>query len=490
MFGFKKIKTSGTVFVDDKRSINLDEVPVFYMEQDLEIIRKGQLNTNQSSAENYSQIIQNQNKSVPNVPPTTTPRDESAPAVAEPSSEKWKSSPFLNSETTKIPNNSQPFPPATATSGDAQPNSIRNFIPGNIYPTSNNTEPAENQPIQCQIAQNQNTNLRQTQPKPENPKLNQKDISEENKAISATVSHSTTIVKPSFKDIQGTANSHGNVAANTAVPNKNLPKEKNNLVRPLSQELSAKEPAWGKLLFSAIIVFIILIFTALGYYFWLTKYSNTSDSESLNSSNKNGQTDNISFLSGKPNDITIDIDNLDKYQIKDIIKKYANEVSSSGLKDTIEFTPKDSQNDPIKFEIFSDKTEIKIPAPILYNLKSDFSLFIYNDNGKAHLGLNVASKDDAKIRDLIPEEEMNIANNVAFLYFDSGVKPEGANFNPTSYGGADIRYLNMNSSENLSLDYTIFKNHLLIGTSKMTLRSMIDYYNNQSLPSESEDIIN
>ena len=74
-------------------------------------------------------------------------------------------------------------------------------------------------------------------------------------------------------------------------------------------------------------------------------------------------------------------------------------------------------------------------------------------------------------------EEPNLVSEISPLFLDTSfTAPKAVSFNSSNYANTQIYYLNLATMQNqpLSIDYTIFNKKLIIGTSKMTLRSILD----------------
>jgi hypothetical protein len=111
------------------------------------------------------------------------------------------------------------------------------------------------------------------------------------------------------------------------------------------------------------------------------------------------------------------------------------------------------------------------------SLADNFSLYIYNDQGNIRLGLAVDSKNDVSTKARMFNEEPNLVSEISPLFLDTSfTAPKAVSFNSSNYANTQIYYLNLATMQNqpLSIDYTIFNKKLIIGTSKMTLRSILD----------------
>lgn len=247
---------------------------------------------------------------------------------------------------------------------------------------------------------------------------------------------------------------------------------------------------WGKIVTIAIIAFVILAVGIGGYYFWITRQKPTEPIAETPSSPAIEEPV-LPFSIDKPNYLNIDLENSDSDKIKQLLSQKAQEVIDSKITSPIEFIISDLQNNPVNFEEFTAKAGIVLPIELTSNLNNGFSLFVLNDNSKVKMGLSVDSRDDDKLKSALLQEEPNLSQDLSFLLsLSSGSYPSEfeKSFSSSSYKGAEIRYLNIISPEELSIDYVLYNNKLFFGTTKLTLRSIIDYTDNQAAVKGMEDI--
>ena len=170
-----------------------------------------------------------------------------------------------------------------------------------------------------------------------------------------------------------------------------------------------------------------------------------------------------------PNYLLLEDGNL----IVDKLKSTLGKVSQEGYATPIEFIITDTQNKPITFKSFSGLLGLKLTPALLDLLGDNFSLFIYNDTTGPKIGLAIESKNNIELAKIIPREEKTLADEINPLFFNNTYNKTKL-FNSSEYGEAKIRYQNIVSPEILSVDYSIYKNKLLIGTTKLTIRAIID----------------
>jgi len=244
-----------------------------------------------------------------------------------------------------------------------------------------------------------------------------------------------------------------------------------------SSEKSSKKPLL--IILSVLLIFVI---AGSGYYFW-TAYQRTLkvvETTPITEPEPTPQPEpqpepTITFSTDKPNYLSIDLTQGNNTAVKDALKNYLDKVSKSGITTPIEFAVTDTQNNPLKFSSFANSLGLKLSSSAMSSLAETFSLFIYNDQGNMRLGLSIDIKNDTLLKTVTAKEEPVLVSEIAPLFMDVTYTATATKFGKSTYAGADIRYINVISPQDLSVDYTIFEKKLLIGTTKMTLRSMIDY---------------
>lgn len=239
-----------------------------------------------------------------------------------------------------------------------------------------------------------------------------------------------------------------------------------------------REPktAWGKIIFIALSLFLFLSIGLGGYYFWVTQ-SGSLPQISLPGlfSKEDASTEKIpSFSTSKPNYLNIEIEKTDRDQIKALASKYAKKMADDVITSPVEFIVSDLNNNPVDFSVFKEKIGLSLTPEIMSELDKNFSLFIYNDSGKPRLGLVITTQEGEKLRKTLLQEEANLPRELQGIFL-AEYSLEAKIFKNSSYNGIGVRYLNITSPEELSIDYTVSGNQFILGTTKTTLRSMIDY---------------
>lgn len=256
--------------------------------------------------------------------------------------------------------------------------------------------------------------------------------------------------------------------------------------KPLETAPKAPPPASRKPLFLLVATSLILILIASGgYYFWMTRQQETTEVvedipliEPTPEPAPEPTPEPVrpeTFATDKPNYLNADLSNAET--IKNDLESYADKVTESGITTPVEFVVTDKQNNPILFSDFASKIGISFNKPLMDNLKETFSLFVYKDVNLTRFGLSIDSQDATNLKTIMAAEEKTLVKELEPIFLSSNYTLAIKSFNSSSYRNLAIRYINITSPEDLSIDYAVSSNHgkLLVGTTKMTLRSIIDY---------------
>lgn len=233
--------------------------------------------------------------------------------------------------------------------------------------------------------------------------------------------------------------------------------------------------------FATIFIAIIVIALTLGagvYYFNITRQSEVAFIEpflNLTQTNPLTTPQELIFSSEKPNYLPLDIDNLNSIQIQEILNTYAEKIRVATLTEPVEFIITDLQNNPIAFTLFLQKIGATLPENILSNLTATFSLFIFNDAGTMHFGLSIVTENKFALQEALILEEPSLSDDLRnILLFNADREFLVSDFADTLYKETAIRYQNIISPEELSIDYALVDSQLLIGTTQHTMYSIID----------------
>lgn len=238
-----------------------------------------------------------------------------------------------------------------------------------------------------------------------------------------------------------------------------------------------------KITLGAIVLLAIAIIGLGGYYFLVVKKQNqaapvvspvVSKESTIEVMEEEKPPVPVAPVKQSPAYLSLDTASLSTDEIKAAIISKTKETEISGATNLAEFIIVDTNNNPISFPIFALAAKINLPATILDDLSEKFSFFIYKDKDAVRLALAVTAKEKNELPSKMLAQEKTLSKDLEFLFLD--LKPTLTEnvFKSGAYKEASVRFLNFSSPANTSIDYSIFKNTLLIGTSQFSLRAVID----------------
>jgi hypothetical protein len=251
-----------------------------------------------------------------------------------------------------------------------------------------------------------------------------------------------------------------------------------------------------KLIITIVLMFIVLIIGAGSFYIYTsmktsdqlatpkeTDFQNKTPEQNIPNQEEVIITSDIEkYSSEKPNFLQVDTSSTTMSDLKTQLLKVLDEIKTLPPSKLYEFIIVDKNNNPVTFDSFSKIAKLNFSTIIAKKLDSDFSLFIYNDNGNPRLGLRVKTLTTDKISLLteLNKEEKTLPEDVIFLFSDVSIENRQKEFTTSKYDTNNevVRYLNVNTEKTVSMDYTATENNLLIGTSKETLRKI--YFKSKS----------
>ncbi|EKE15640.1 MAG: hypothetical protein ACD_11C00116G0027 [uncultured bacterium] len=240
----------------------------------------------------------------------------------------------------------------------------------------------------------------------------------------------------------------------------------------------------GKFLIIFISLLIISILFLGGYYFWMireTKTNQTTETPLENAAQEPEQQITITPASekysfDKPNYLSINIETDDSEKIKSIVTETAKEIKETTTKTPFEFVITDSNNNPLAFPIFATASNLSLSSELISSLEEAFSFYIYNDEGNTRTGLVIEIKSESAMDEKLKASEVSLVNALSFLFLDKSPEIENAAsvFNDSLFGEIPVRFINLDSQKSLSIDYAVFENKLIIGTSKNTMQAILN----------------
>lgn len=178
----------------------------------------------------------------------------------------------------------------------------------------------------------------------------------------------------------------------------------------------------------------------------------------------------------RENTLVLDLENSDSAGIKIALKNQIKNLPQDLSGKPVEFKIRDSQNNLITFSSFAEKSGLTFFQNLSAYLGESFSLFIFNDGPNLGTGLIVESKNDLILAQELLKEEQYLPKDLdVFFLLDVPQQTKSASFSNFVYRDTTLRFFNLISEEELSIDYTVAKNKLIIGTTRNTLTALYDW---------------
>jgi len=235
------------------------------------------------------------------------------------------------------------------------------------------------------------------------------------------------------------------------------------------------------IILTLIVILTISIIGLSGYYFWLTRTSSTPAPVVLEPVVETPIQEPVNIVSplekysaAKPNYLVINMENISAAEIKTVLSNAANDLRDSSAQSIYEFMVVDNNNNPITLPVFAAAAELTLSQKIITALGNDFTLFVYNDNGSIRLGFSTSIQNKEFLIKELQLQENTLSQDVAFMFLDSVPETTTGAFKDGFYNNYKTRYFNMNTQATFSIDYAVTDSKLIIGTSKNTLRAVID----------------
>jgi len=252
-----------------------------------------------------------------------------------------------------------------------------------------------------------------------------------------------------------------------------------NIFPPQTEVQPAPKKSKKPILISLAILLAVIIAAAGFYYYWFYIKGATSTAPVANKTTSSGTEPTPAVPSDTPQNNNLRKLIVDTSQGSTAIKSAATTfttdfVATASEGDLIEVKVLDQTNQPIGKKDFFAGFGITVPDAVAMKLSEDYSLFVKKETGAAKLGLVFKTVTSAGLTEEMKIWEPTMAKDLASVF--SGHTPTGAgSFNSSRYKNADIRYSNFSSPADISLDYSVIANFLVIGTSKDTTRATLDY---------------
>lgn len=190
----------------------------------------------------------------------------------------------------------------------------------------------------------------------------------------------------------------------------------------------------------------------------------------------------LPYALDKPNYLSMSVETVSPLDIKNVLSSASSRIKDASISQPIEFLVTDQNNNPLAFSRFAFLLKLDINPDLLALVDETFSLYAYNDAGNMRLGLDLTLKDASAVISVLSKIEGTLPYAFQALLLEPGITvPKSVVFksnvyNPSGLPGKDfaVRYANIDTVQNISLDYVVAGNHWYLGLSKNTLRAILD----------------
>lgn len=240
-----------------------------------------------------------------------------------------------------------------------------------------------------------------------------------------------------------------------------------------------------KLRFVTLIAALLLFFVVVGgaYLGWKAfvgknlKLPNVSV-ESPMVDTKKGQSLSISqtkYLAEQPNIMSFDIETVTAPEIKKAFLQAAQAIRKDNISGPVEFLIRDQKLNPLAFSRFAYLLKLNLPGELLSTLDEPFSIYITIEGEHVRLALLTYVKDQPAFDAELRRNESKLAQFIEPLFLDVTTAPKNnLVFRDSSYLERPVRYANVDAELGLSVDYAVRGRQWVLGTSKASLRSVLD----------------
>ncbi len=240
-----------------------------------------------------------------------------------------------------------------------------------------------------------------------------------------------------------------------------------------------------KLRLVALMALSLFVFvTIAGGYLWWRSYMGNDPTEPevrvesptvAGDQSKKEPPSQTKYMAEQPNILSFDTETVTAEAIKATLLQAAQTIKQDNLSGAIEFLIRDQKLNPLAFSRFAYLAKISLPTELLGTLDEPFSLYIYQDNGRPRLVLLAYVKDEPAFAAILLRNEKRLAQAIEPLFLDVTTAPKNnVVFRESRHLGRPVRYANIDATLGLSVDYAVRGRQWIVGTSKESLRAVLD----------------
>lgn len=252
-----------------------------------------------------------------------------------------------------------------------------------------------------------------------------------------------------------------------------------------------KKPRHGSFLSVFMIILVIAMIAGGGYYYWVMQSPDTDHSlveigkdtyddlfnggNADNDENDSETTNPNEYSETLPHYVVLETQSetaLTDFESQ--MQTFSSNILTQQPVSAISFIVTDESGAPLAFDRFALITGMTLSPEVLAQIDEAFLLYGYYDMGTVRFGISASTLSPEAVTEAMKASEPTLVTSLTPLF--AGVTPEVTNptFNDGSYNAIPIRYANLNADQTLSVDYGTYSDNLVIGTSKETVRAIID----------------
>lgn len=230
------------------------------------------------------------------------------------------------------------------------------------------------------------------------------------------------------------------------------------------------------------LVLLLVALSAGGYFWWQSSQDSQGKTEVKVESPKMPETtlrvesqSQAKYLTAQPNILSFDTETVTPEQIKSTLLQAGQTIQKEGLPGAVEFLIRDRNLNPLAFSRFAYLAKLNVPTELLGTLDEPFSLYVFIDDGRPRIALLAYAKDTFAFEAELKKYEKNLAVAIEPLFLDVTTAPKtNLIFRDGTYLERPVRFANIDDSLGLSIDYAVRGRQWIVGTSKDSLRSVLD----------------
>lgn len=181
------------------------------------------------------------------------------------------------------------------------------------------------------------------------------------------------------------------------------------------------------------------------------------------------------YQSDQPNVLSFNTETVTAEEIKSALLQAGQGIKKDGLSDAVEFLIRDQKLNPLALSRFAYLAKLELPAGILEALDEPFSVYVYIDGDRPRAVLLAYIKNQEAFSLELQKDEGLLPSALDPLYLDMTTAPKrNLVFRDGTYLERPVRFTNVDATLGLSVDYAVRGKQWVVGTSKNSLRAVLD----------------